>query len=75
MYDLEMYRDKLRGFYLSLSELPGPVTTALPELIEAIKQIKSGSVSVTPEKLEAFRAKFLCLDDGEASKRAAEMIL
>lgn len=37
MKDLENYRDNLRGFYLPLSQLPGPVTTTESELVPAIK--------------------------------------
>lgn len=39
MKDLENYRDNLRGFYLSLSELPGPVTVNEADLISQIKEV------------------------------------
>lgn len=36
MKDLENYRDNLRGFYLGLTELPGPVTTDEDDLVARV---------------------------------------
>ena len=74
MYDLEEYRDETRGFYISTDEMPGPVTQTMPDLIESIRQAEKG-ITVPPEKLAAFKEKFLPLDDGEVSRRVAEIIL
>ncbi|MDR3344782.1 MAG: CDP-glycerol glycerophosphotransferase family protein [Oscillospiraceae bacterium] len=74
MYDLEKYRDELRGFYISPEELPGPISTTTEQLAADILQAKSGSAAA-PEKSEAFRQKFIALEDGDASRRAAELII
>ena len=73
MYDLENYRDKLRGFYFDLSELPGPMTEHYEEMI---------AYAVAPEcfetdyreKYDAFRSKFNYLDDGKASARTVDKV-
>ena len=39
MYDLEAYRDDIRGFYIDLSELPGEIVGTERELIDSIKNI------------------------------------
>ncbi|MBQ3924601.1 MAG: CDP-glycerol glycerophosphotransferase family protein, partial [Firmicutes bacterium] len=33
MYDIEQYRDEIRGFYLDLSELPGPIVENEKDLV------------------------------------------
>lgn len=38
MYDLDKYKDDLRGFYIKIDELPGKITKTEEELIEAIKE-------------------------------------
>ena len=71
MYDLEAYRDDIRGFYLDTSELPGPIVTKENELIEEIKK----SVNfVYDEKYKAFNDKYNYLDDGQASSRVAKKV-
>ncbi|MDR1409629.1 MAG: CDP-glycerol glycerophosphotransferase family protein [Oscillospiraceae bacterium] len=74
MYDLEEYRDELRGFYITLDELPGGISTTTEQLIADIRRAEKGGV-VPAEKLAAFRERFLCLEDGKASRRAAELLL
>ena len=74
MYDLEKYQNEIRGFYLSLDELPGQITKTMPELVESIRQAKNG-VTVPREKWDALAKKILPFEDGEASKRVAEMVL
>ena len=38
MYDLEAYGNEIRGFYIDLDELPGPIVKTEDELIKAIKK-------------------------------------
>lgn len=72
MYDFEEYRDELRGFYLSLDELPGPIVKTGTELIDYVKLLnKNFDVD---EKYKEFNAKFNYLDDGNAAKRVIERI-
>jgi CDP-glycerol glycerophosphotransferase len=71
-YDLEQYKDTLRGFYFDfLSEAPGPVTLTTQELITEIRDYNPTKYS---EKQEAFYSKFNHADDGKASKRVVELI-
>ena len=72
MYDLEEYRDDIRGFYLDLKELPGPILKTEDELI---KNIKNTTIDFYNDKYKAFNQKFNYLDDGKASKRVVEKIL
>ena len=46
MKDLENYRDHLRGFYMELDELPGPVTVKESELILEVNAALSGGKGV-----------------------------
>ena len=72
MYDLEDYRDNIRGFYLDLEELPGKILKTEGELIQEIKSI-SNQFEYT-KKYQDFNKKFNYLDDGQASKRVIERI-
>jgi CDP-glycerol glycerophosphotransferase len=71
-YDLEQYKDTLRGFYFDfLAEAPGPVTLSSQELISAIKDYDPAQYL---DKQNAFYSKFNHADDGKASKRIVELI-
>lgn len=73
MYDLEYYKEELRGFYIDLSELPGPIIEKEEELIPAIKKL--ADEFVYNEKYQMFNKKFNYLNDGHASERLIERIL
>lgn len=73
MYDLADYRDDIRGFYLELSELPGPIVETEEGLIQAIRA-QSGPF-VPDEKYRAFQEKFNPLEDGQSSRRVLERVL
>ncbi len=52
MYDLESYRDELRGFYFDvIKEIPGPISKTTEELI---KDIEKYDHNVYEEKYRAF---------------------
>jgi len=74
MYDLEKYRDVLRGFYLDVEkELPGPILQTNDEVVEAIKNIDK----VTEEykdKYAEFYDRFCCIDDGHAAERVVKAV-
>ena len=72
MYDLEQYRDHLRGFYFDLSELPGSILTREEQLAPAI--LETEQFVWTPE-WEAFRQRFAPLDDGQAARRVTETVI
>ncbi|MDQ0254501.1 CDP-glycerol glycerophosphotransferase [Evansella vedderi] len=72
VYDIEHYRDRLRGFYVNFEEeAPGPLVKETSELIEEIKKIsQSDSFSLPVD----FTDKFTYLEDGQASKRVVETV-
>ena len=73
-YDLEQYRDSLRGFYFDFeAEAPGPLLATSDEVISAIAGI--GTVAASHRAAyRAFTAKFCLLDDGKAAARACDRI-
>ncbi len=73
-YDLEDYRDNLRGFYLDFeNEVPGPVLATSGEVIAAIGGLDAVAAGYR-DRYEAFTAKFCPLDDGKAGARACDRI-
>jgi len=68
MYDLESYTGNLRGFYLTLDELPGPVARTEDELSEALHRAGRPDPEIA-RRYGAFNARFNYLDDGHASER------
>lgn len=74
-YDLEHYRDRLRGFYFDFeSDAPGPLVGTSPELIDAILRVDVESRQYQ-ERYDAFVARFCDLDDGKATSRVIERLL
>lgn len=71
MYDLEEYADAIRGFYIDIAELPGPIVETEEELINAIKH----NDFVYDDKYKAFNKKYNSLDDGNASMRVVEKLI
>ncbi len=73
MYDLEKYQNKLRDFYFSLSELPGPISTNMDELARDIGKYLGGKDDFGVfEKYEKFNKKFNKLSDGKATERVVK---
>lgn len=72
MYDLEKYRDEIRGFYLRLEELPGDEVTKEYELIKAIR--KCETVRNTG-MLQGFNEEFNYLNDGQATNRFVNALI
>ncbi len=74
MYDLEAYATELRGFYLDLSELPGPIVRDEGELVAAIRSADSPDAELA-ERYHRFNERFTYLDDGHASERVIERVI
>ena len=71
MYDLDTYRDELRGFYLDIyHDLPGDVIESEDELIQ-----KVFSEKFDYNRLQIFNEQFNNHEDGNASKRVIEILL
>lgn len=73
MYDLDAYGTEIRGFYIDIDELPGPIVKTEDELIKAIRNAQSDKSY--NEKYDKFNAKYNYLDDGQAAKRVTEAII
>lgn len=74
VYDIEEYRDKLRGFYFDFEKhAPGPLVRTTEELIEEIKKIAEFGFTPT-EDILAFYDKFCYLEDGRATERVVKEI-
>ena len=76
MYDLEHYRDVLRGLYLDIKELPGPVVHNQKELTNAILDCDRWFQEEDwIMKYEAFRSRFTYLEDGRATERVVSAVI
>jgi CDP-glycerol glycerophosphotransferase len=73
-YDLEQYRDNLRGFYFDFeAAAPGPLLTTSDEVLAAIGNIDSAAAG-DRSAYRKFTEKFCPLDDGKAGSRACDRI-
>jgi CDP-glycerol glycerophosphotransferase len=74
-YDLDSYRDELRGFYLDYeTELPGPVVTTERELYETLGALPA-VMAEYGDRYDAFIQKFSPRDDGGAAGRLLDEML
>ncbi|WP_434098970.1 CDP-glycerol glycerophosphotransferase family protein [Streptomyces xantholiticus] len=74
-YDLEHYRDNLRGFYFDFErQAPGPLLPDGAELVEALRDPARATASCA-EAYEAFRQVFCDLDDAGAAAAVADRML
>jgi CDP-glycerol glycerophosphotransferase len=74
-YDLELYRDEIRGFYIDLeAEAPGPLLRTTDELADALGSVGAGAPAEYAARYRSWRGRFCELDDGRASARLAERL-
>lgn len=73
MYDYELYQGKLRDFYISLDELPGPIAKNQEELENYLENIEE-EFEKYQEKYKNFNEKYNYLDNGDASLRVIKEI-
>ena len=74
VYDIEEYRDKLRGFYFDFeSRAPGPLVRTTSELIDKIKDIENEMIH-TSETFVDFYNQYCYLEDGKASQRVVHEV-
>lgn len=72
VYDIDTYRDQLRGFYIDFEkEAPGPLVKSTESLVEEIKKIENNSAPKL-ESIEKFHERFCALEDGGASERVVK---
>jgi CDP-glycerol:poly(glycerophosphate) glycerophosphotransferase len=74
VYDLDEYRDQVRGFYFDLEkEAPGPLVTKPAALVGAVRSaLQDGGTyhAAYPQ----FRQKYCSLDDGRPSARLVDAV-
>lgn len=74
-YDLERYRDTLRGFNFDLEEkAPGPLLADSASLIEAVRNADALGEQYAAARA-AWREEFCDLDDGRATERVVDRML
>lgn len=73
-YDYEDYKGEIRGMYFDMEkQLPGPIVQTNDELVKALREIDR----ITEQyrgRYEQFCEKFCHIDDGNASKRAIDIV-
>ncbi|MFD8706389.1 CDP-glycerol glycerophosphotransferase family protein [Kitasatospora sp. NPDC059648] len=78
-YDLEHYRDTLRGFYFDFErDAPGPLVPDSAELLGALRELADSGTESAPgyaERYRRFRAEHCALDDGGAARRVVDRML
>jgi len=73
MYDKYLYENNLRGFYIDLDELPGPIIEKEDEIIRTLATVDEWFEY--DQKYRDFNEKFNGLDDGQASRRLVERVI
>ncbi len=73
MYDFEEYKNEMRGFYIDLAELPGPIVKSEDELIPAIRDLQEQFTY--DEVYRRFHDKYNYLDDGHAAQRVTDKLI
>ncbi|PJN24578.1 CDP-glycerol glycerophosphotransferase family protein [Kitasatospora sp. CB02891] len=72
-YDLEHYRDRLRGFTFDFERhAPGPLLTGSAQVVAALRDLDPARYR---ENYRAFRERFCPLDDGGAAARLVDRML
>ncbi len=74
MYDLDKYRDVLRGFYIDIEEeLPGPMLLTSEEVLEAIHNIEQ-TAQEYKEKYEKLYEKYCSWETGNSSEKVVKRV-
>jgi CDP-glycerol glycerophosphotransferase (TagB/SpsB family) len=73
-YDLDYFRDELRGFYFDLAEAaPTPLLRTSEELVSAIADVDALSAAHAADYAR-FRETFTHLEDGAATQRVLDLL-
>ncbi|TWD92403.1 CDP-glycerol glycerophosphotransferase (TagB/SpsB family) [Neobacillus bataviensis] len=73
-YDIDTYRDKLRGFYFDFErDAPGPLVKTTDKLIEAIKKVDLASAAPS-ETLLRFHKKYCHLENGFSTEKVVKSV-
>lgn len=74
MYDFETYANNMRGFYVDVDDLPGPIVRTQDELVAALRSAPD-TTDVFAERYRRFNERFTYLDDGRASERVVGRVV
>ena len=73
-YDLEEYKDDIRGFYFNFEEkAPGPLVKTTEEVINAIKGL--GEAAISNNRMNEFYQRFCYLEDGHSAERVVKEVI
>jgi len=73
-YDLEKYRDVLRGFYFDIEKVvPGPLLYTTEEIVEAVKNIDSVFDEYS-QRYQEFYQRFCEWEDGHATEKVVKSV-
>jgi CDP-glycerol glycerophosphotransferase len=73
-YDIDTYRDKLRGFYFDFEEdAPGPLVKNTEQVIASIKEIEKNGLKPSDSLLQ-FHQKFCHLEQGRSTERVVNRV-
>lgn len=73
MYDMEEYRDEMRGFYLDITELPGPILKTEAEVVNAVRL--AGEEPIDEAVIDTFNQEYNVMNDGKAAERLVNHII
>ena len=74
-YDLEDYRDNLRGMYVDIEEeAPGPLVFNTDEVIHSIVNIDE-EMEKYSEKISAFKDKYLGYESGNSCQQIMDTVI
>jgi len=76
-YDIEEYRDTLRGFYFNIeAEAPGPLVKDMAGVLQSLEHFdRYGMFLNYKDKYQRFYDKYCCLENGTSTKQVVEQIL
>ncbi|MBS4174056.1 bifunctional glycosyltransferase family 2 protein/CDP-glycerol:glycerophosphate glycerophosphotransferase [Bacillus sp. FJAT-49736] len=73
-YDLEKYRDTLRGFYINIeSDVPGPLLYTTGEIIDSVRNIEQISEKYK-DRYDEFYQTYCDWDNGEAAAKVVRQV-
>lgn len=74
-YDLEDYRDNLRGLYVDIEkEVPGPLVFNTDEIIDCVNNIDS-VLTDNKERIETFKQKYLTYEVGNSCEQIVNYVM
>lgn len=74
MYDMEEYRDEMRGFYFDVSSLPGPIVKVEKELVNVLANLKNEQ-GYDLNQIREFNQKYNIWNEGNSAQRLVERII